>query len=256
MFVMTPETHLSVVGLPEYTHPLVTRGTQDAVTGYGSEWSRLRKWPSGFAADCLKNQIRAWFNFEHEESTAQPNWNLSAGWPWHHLRSYEENYDKGSIGRILGVDEWRASQAWQAFSAYESMRKQIWHNVSGFSWCTIESGANCGTYEKPLTDPFGYAKLAWHIHKVLFQPVLAGSDNVDVVYGPKDAITPCVFNIGPERNVDLTITVKSPDGEKIDSRTFACLRLASGRSLLKLPAFQPKLPASGYCIIEYTVKLR
>ena len=107
-----------ITPVAEYTHPLVTRGTQDAITGYGAEWSKLRSWPSGITADCLKNNIRAWFNFEHEESAAQANWNLSKGWPWHHIRSYEKGYEKGSIGRVLDFKEWRAGQGWQAFSAY------------------------------------------------------------------------------------------------------------------------------------------
>jgi len=242
-----------ITPVPEYTHPLVTRGGQDSVTGYGHDWARVRGWPSGLSADCLTNGVRAWFNFEHEESAAQPNWNLSTGWPWHRIRSYESGYEKGSIGRVLDFDEWRASQAWQAFSAYESMRKQIFHGVAGFSWCTIEGGANSGTYEKPLLDPFGHAKLAWHIHKMLFQPVLAGSETVDVVYGPKDNIVPCVFNLGPARTADLTVTIKTLDGKVLDEHKFPGLRLANGRSLLKLPAFRPKLPSSGYCVIEYAV---
>ena len=161
--------------VPEYTHPLTTRGSQDALTGYGASWSTLREWPRGGAKDCLDNKVRAWFNFEHEESAAQPNWNLSGGMAWHNLRSYEQPYDEGSIGRTLQLDEWRASQGFQAFSAYESMRKQIWHGVDGFSWCTIEGGANGGTYEKPLLDPMGYAKLAWYIHKLFSTEIIAGS---------------------------------------------------------------------------------
>lgn len=239
----------AITPVPEYTHPLVTRGTQDAVTGYGAEWARLREWPTGFTADCLKNRVRAFFNFEHEESAAQPNWDLAVGWPWCQLRSYEEK----SIGRVLGFNEWRASQGWQAFSAYESMRKQIWHGVSGFSWCTIEGGANSGTYEKPLLDPFGNAKLAWHVHKIVFQPVFAGSDNVDTVYGPQDKIVPCVFNLGPARTAGLTVTVKTLGGEVLDEHRFPGLNLAGGRSLLKLPAIRPKLPATGFCVVEYAV---
>lgn len=243
----------AITPVPEYTHPLVTRGTQDAVTGYGAEWTRLREWPTGFTADCLKNRARAFFNFEHEESAAQPNWDLAVGWPWYRLRSYEAPYEEKSIGRVLGFNEWRASQGWQAFSAYESMRKQIWHGVSGFSWCTIEGGANSGTYEKPLLDPFGHAKLAWHIHKMVFQPVLAGSDNVDSVYGPQDKIVPCVFNLGPARAADLTVTVKTLGGEVLDKHRFPGLNLAGGRSLLKLPAVRPKLPTTGFCVVEYAV---
>ncbi|MDD2599871.1 MAG: glycosyl hydrolase family 2 [Kiritimatiellae bacterium] len=246
----------TITPVAEYTHPLVTRGTQDAITGYGAEWSKLRSWPSGFAADCLKNNTRAWFNFEHEESAAQANWNLSKGWPWHHIRSYEMDYEAGSVGRILDFNEWRASQGWQAFSAYESMRKQIYSGVDGFSWCTLEGGANSGTYEKPLLDPFGHAKLAWYIHRMVFQTVLAGSDNVDTVYGPNDQITPCVFNLGPARVVDLTLTVKSVDGVVLDQKIFSELNLAAGRSLLRLPPVRPTLPAAGLCVVEYLVEDR
>ncbi len=243
-----------VTAVPEYTHPLVTRGTQDAVTGYGAEWSKLREWPKGLAADTLKNGVRAWFNFEHEESAGQPNWTLSAGWPWHHLRSYETTYEEGSIGRVLSFDEWRASQAWQAFSAYESMRKQIRLGTVGLSWCTIEGGANSGTYEKPLLDPLGHAKLAWYIHKMVSQPVLAGSDNVDTVYGPTDTIAPVIFNLGPSRVVDLTVSVMTVDGKTVDVKRVGGLALGGGRSVLHLEPFRPALPRDAkYVVVEYVV---
>lgn len=242
-----------ITAVPEYTHPLVTRGSQDAITGYGASWSGLRRWPSGVAKDCLDNQIRAWFNFEHEESAAQPNWNLSGGSLGIASGPTRNPMTLAASAASLEPDEWRASQGWQAFSAYESMRKQIWHGVSGFSWCTIEGGANGGTYEKPLLDPLGYAKLAWHIHKLFGTQVLAGSDNVDTVYGPGDTITPCLFNVGDARTVDLTVTVKSPDGTLSDQRHFPGVKLAGGCALTKLPSFLPKLPSGPYCAIEYGV---
>lgn len=244
-----------ITPVPEYTHPLVTRGSQDAPTGYGAEWSALRGWPwkGSIGADCLQNKIRPWFNFEHEESAGQPNWNLSEGWPWHKLRSYEKPYEGGSIGRTLGFDEWRASQAWQAFGAYESMRKQIQYGVVGFSWCTLEGGANSGTYEKPLLDNTGHAKLAWYVHKPLTQEIFAGSDDVDTVYGPGDTIRPVIFNMGPARHVELRVTVKTPDGKVVDEKVFPDVAVEAGRSLTKPAPFRPKLPASGFCAVEYTI---
>jgi len=242
-----------IIAVPEYTNPMVTRGSQDALTGYGANWSGLREWPYGVALDCLNNKIRAWFNFEQEESAAQPNWNLAKGWPWYRIRSYEKPYDQGSIGRTLELDEWRASQGWQAFSAYESMRKQIWNGVTGFSWCTIEGGANGGTYEKPLLDPMGYAKLAWHIHKLFATSVLSGSDNVDTMYGPDDMITPCLFNRGAACQVDLTVIVKTLDGKVTDQHVFPGVELKGGCVLTKLKPFKPRLPKEGYCVVEYVV---
>jgi hypothetical protein len=239
--------------VPEYTHPLVTRGSQDALTGYGASWAGLRQWPSGKAKDALDNKIRAWFNFEHEESTGQPNWALSEGIPWHHLRSYEKPYDAGSIGRTLELNEWRASQGWQAFSAYESMKKQIWNGVVGFSWCTIEGGANAGTYEKPLLDPMGHAKLGWYIHQFFGAKIIAGSENVDVVYGPDDEIVPCIFNVGETKMVDLKINIKTVNNKIIKTYTVRDILLEGGCKLTKLNPIKPELPNANYCVVEYEV---
>lgn len=41
--------------------------------------------------------------------------------------------------------------------------------------------------------------------------IIAGRENVDVVYGPDDEIVPCIFNIGDTAKVDLKITIKTFD---------------------------------------------
>ena len=182
--------------------PQVTRGNQDAYSGYGAPWTNIREAPNAWAATCLAAKEKAYFNFEHEESAAQPNWELSKGKPWYLLQSYEWEYDEGSIGRRLTTDEWRASQAWQAFAAWESMKKQILLGYDGFSWCCLHGGANMGTYQKPLIDNLRHPKLAFYIKKMITQRTWAGSHNVDVVYGPDDTITPVINHLGEERKVN------------------------------------------------------
>ncbi|MDD3545879.1 MAG: glycosyl hydrolase family 2, partial [Kiritimatiellae bacterium] len=236
-----------------YTHPLCTRGTQDAVTGYGADWEKLRNWPQGFTRDVLQNRERPFFNWEHEESMAQPNWELSKGKPWHLLHSYEHDYDSGSIGRKLDFGEWRASQGFQAFSAYESMKKQRLHGIDGFSWCCLHGGANSGTYKKPLIDSLGHAKLAWHVHKTVFQRVFAGSDNVDVVYGPDDRITPVIMNLDDEKTVDLQIVVRNTEGQEVQRFDFENVTLERGRGETRLAPIKVDFPEPGAYAIEYLV---
>src|SRR5690606_4259467 len=60
--------------------------------------------------------------------------------------------------RELRFEEWELSQAWQAFSAYEAIRKKRWLGYDGFAWCTLRGGGNNGTYMKPLTDYYGTAR--------------------------------------------------------------------------------------------------
>jgi hypothetical protein len=162
----------------------VTRGNQDSPTGYGKGWRELREYPGEYRSSFLNSKERAYFNFEHQESTAQPNWNLVRGKPWYQFHSYEWDYDIGSIGRRLSMDEWKESQAWQAFSAWEAIKKMRFLDYDGFSWCCLPGGANSVTYKKPLIDYTGVAKLAWHVNKMVFQKTVAGSHDVDVVYGP------------------------------------------------------------------------
>ncbi len=237
-----------------WTAKNVTRGNQDSVTGYGKEWSELRAWPPDYYKDFLASKERAYFNFEHEESIGQDNWNLVKGKPWYLLQSYEWKYDEGSIGRKLTADEWEISQAWQAFSAYESMKKQRLLDYDGFSWCCLHGGPNSATYKKPLIDYLGHPKLAWYANKVIFQRVVAGSDDVDVVYGPGDEIRPVVMNLGDARTVVVVVEVKTLEGRTVAEKTYAAVKLPSGRTVTRLPAFKPSWPAKGYYAIEYRVR--
>ena len=168
--------------IPIWTAPKITRGDMDHATGYGTEWSTLRRYPypkdwsgeqgwrvAGYRTDYLNSKERAYFDFESEESAAQPNWNLRKGKPSYQIKSYELEYDEGSIGRQLTVDEWEASQAWQAFSGFEAYKKKRWLDYDGLAWCTLHGGGNTATYEKPLIDYYGYAKLGFYAVKMAFQ---------------------------------------------------------------------------------------
>lgn len=246
-----------VRAVPEWTAPRVTRGNQDGYMGYGHEWTLLRKAPEGYRdylTSFLNSPDRAYFNFEHEESIGQPNWDLVKGKPWYQLQSYEWDYDTGSIGRRLSAKEWRASQGWQAFSAYEAMKKQRLIDYDGFSWCCLHGGPNTVTYKKPIIDFLGHAKLAYYANKMAFQNILAGSDNVDVVYGPDDAITPAVLNLGEARTVTVTVSVKNMDGKEVTAKTYKNVRLPAGRTVTRLEPYKPDFSGEGYYSIEYIVR--
>ena len=240
---------------PVLMKKMMTRGNQDTYTGYDAKWTALREAPNSWAASCLAANDKAYFNFEHEESAAQPNWNLAIREPWYQVQSYEWGYDEGTIGRKLDVGEWKASQAWQAFSAWESMKKQILLGYDGFSWCTLESGANMFTYQKPLVDPFNVPKLAYYARKMVFQEVWAGSDNVDVVYGPGDAISPVIFSLGGQKTVELIVELQDVNGKTVDKKRFKNITIGAGRTMTKMDSFRFKKVNDGCYFIKYTVVL-
>jgi hypothetical protein len=242
-----------IEAVPEFMEKLVTRGSQDSYSGYGADWSKIRKAPNQWAASCLAAKDKAYFNFEHEESTAQPNWDLSKGKPWYLLQSYEWEYDEGSIGRRLTTSEWKASQAWQAFSAWESMKKQILLGYDGFSWCCLHGGANMGTYQKPLIDNMRHPKLAFYTNKMIFQKTWAGSNNVDVVYGPADKISPVINHIGKEQTVNLSVTLRTLSGKILDQKIFKNIKLKSGHSINQVDEFRFKKVNNGIYAIVYEI---
>jgi hypothetical protein len=242
-----------IVPCKEWTHPLVVRGNQDAITGYGAEWHNIRKWPDAYRKSFLDSPDRAYFNFEHEESIGMQNFSLAKGKPWYEMPSYENYYDVGSIGRELDYSEWRTSQAWQAFSAWESMKWQRINDIDGFSWCCLHGGPNSGTYRKPLIDALGHAKLSYYVNRMALQDIVAGSDNPDIVYHRKDELTPVILSIGKSKQVKLRVTIRNQEGEIVDSKIFENIPLEDGRKVKKLPSFSPKFPEEGYYFIEYFV---
>lgn len=235
---------------PVWTAPMITRGDMDHATGYGADWGILRVYPdppdwsgaqgwraAGHRRDYLNSRERAYFDFESEESIGQPNWNLRKGKPSYQIMSYELNYDVGSIGRHLTVEEWQESQAWQGFSAFEAYKKKRWLDYDGLAWCTLHGGGNTATYQKPLIDYYGHAKLAFYAVKMAFQNTFAGSYNVDVVYGPDDEIQPVIMHLGEDMTVNLLVEIKDLNGKNIISKRYQEITLEKGRSIKELEGF-------------------
>lgn len=242
-----------IIPCKEWTAPLIVRGNQDALTGYGVEWGNIRNWPDTYRRSFLESTERAYFNFEHEESIGMQNFKLARGKPWYQMPSYENPYDVGSIGRQFSFSEWRISQAWQAFSAWESMKWQRINDIDGFSWCCLHGGPNSGTYRKPLLDALGHAKLSYYINQMALEDVMAGSNNTDVVYHRRDELTPVILNVGKERQVRLKIVIRSADGTIVDEREFKDIPLEEGRTVKEMAPFRPKFGEEGFYTFEYFV---
>ena len=246
---------------PVWTANRITRGSMDYPTGFGQDWEYLRRWPfphkwpgNADINSFLTSPDRAYFNFEQEETIGQMNWSLFKGSPVYKFHSYEWDYDNGSIGRLLTCDEWRESQAWQAFSAYECIRKMRWLDYDGLSWCCMWGGGNMGTYQKPLVDALGHKKLAYYAHRMGFQQVLAGSKDVDMVYGPDDRPQVVVLNLGDQQRADITVTVRNSSGKPLHRQTFRNVILPAGRTATDLDRLSlPKGMPDGYYFFEYQV---
>ncbi|MBO9606006.1 MAG: hypothetical protein J7639_08660 [Paenibacillaceae bacterium] len=247
-----------------WTAPGITRGGMDYTIGYGAEWSVLRSWPrppqwegednwrhEGYKSDFLASAERAYFDFENEESIAQPNWRLLQGKPEYRIKSYEWDYERGSIGRELELEEWELSQAYQAFSAYESIRKKRWLGYDGFAWCTLRGGGNNGTYMKPISDYYGHGKMAFYTVAMAYQKLLAGSGDVDLVYGPDDAIRPVVINTGGRFRGSLVVSVYGAKGALLEAKRYEGLDIPPGKTVRSLAPFRPAAAGNAAVFVHY-----
>jgi len=251
---------------PTWIHPLAARGNFEVPTGYEKGWEYLRQWPEpenwqedrgrmdgDSRREYLESRTHAWFDFESEETIGQPNWDLLKGAPVYHLWSYEHGYDKASIGRLLDFDEWELSQAWQALSGIEAYRKKRLLDYDGMFWCTLDGGGNTGTYQKPLTDHLGHAKIAYYALRMVFQPTFAGSGNVDMSYGPGDTVPIRVIHLGPAARARVTASVRTPAGRELDRRSWDDIELPAGRSVVAVADWRPAATLRGMLILEYEV---
>ena len=127
-------------------------------------------------------------------------------------------------------------------------------DYDGFSWCCLHGGANSVTYKKPLIDFMGHAKLAWHTNKMIFQKSVAGSANVDVVYGPQDNVEPVVINWNDKKTVDVTVKILDLNREEVFKKEYMNIKLEGGRTVNELESFRPERINEGFYFVVYEVK--
>lgn len=252
-----------------WTAPMITRGNMDHMTGYGANWEILRNWPytkkwsgeQGWRENAnrttyLKSKERAYFDFENEESIAQPNWELMRGKPEYKIMSYEWDADKGSIGRLLTTEEWRESQAFQAMSAFEAIKKKRILDYDGFAWCELNGGGNSGTYLKPLLDYYGHAKLSYHVLGMAYQKTFACSDNVDMAYGPDDKVNVIIVYWGEAGKGDVSILIRDDKNKIVKKKKFSDIFLPLGRGSISVGQFKVDDLKPGVYTFEYELKIK
>ena len=107
------------------------------------------------------------------------------------------------------------------------------------------------TYQKPLVDPFNVPKLAFHANRMVFGRTWAGSDDVDVAYGPGDEIRPVIFNLDEACSVNLTIELQNEKGKVLERKTFKNIPVAEGRSVTRLAPFRFRNSSEGMRFIVF-----
>lgn len=220
------------------------------LNGYGGTWDALRKQPWRWQEELLQSQRHAYLVTEFAV-TGDPNWERQVGEPWHHVASPEKVYEDGSLGRRLTMEEWRESQAFQCFAAFNAVKRMRLAGADGLMWCCLTDGANNVHYRKPPIDFHGRAKLGFYGLRMGFQPLMACHGGTDVVIGKEDLLRPTLLNIADEGRVDVSVTVLGPEGEVRKRHMYRDITLEGRTQAIDLGTMTHDLEEPGY----YAVKL-
>jgi hypothetical protein len=112
------------------------------------------------------------------------------------------------------------------------------------------------TYQKPLVDPFEVPKLAFHANRMVFSKTWAGSDDVDVVYGPGDPVRPVIFNLGEACTATLTVELQNEKGRVLERKVFKGVSVPEGRSVTRLEPFRFRNSSEGCRFLVYKLESR
>ncbi|MBO4954214.1 MAG: hypothetical protein J6D04_03595, partial [Clostridia bacterium] len=237
---------------PAWNDPLVIRSahTYCMLGGYDALWDEIRKqrWPE--QKNLLESQQHS-YHVSEFAITALPNPTTPEAKKTPYPESYERFSEAINIGHTFAPDEWRESQAYQGFTAFNAIKKMRMLDVDGMTWCCLSGGANHGAYMKPPIDFYGYAKLGFYGIREGYQEILPCNGNLDMVFGTDDQFYPMIVNNGKCGTAELKLVITDEDGKTVETRTYENVVLKEEKPYTALPPFKPSFGGSGY----YTVTL-
>ncbi len=237
-----------------WMHPRVIRSLHvyNIHCGYGKPWEIMRKQPSAHVWDNINNPDFAVFAKEFA-ITGLPNPNTKEALENEYVESYERPDEIGGVGRIFTQEEWRESQGFQAFCAYNAAKDIRLQGFDGFTWCCLSSGANNGSYMKPPIDFYGYKKLGFYALRDVQREVFACKKDIYVSFGTEDGIAPAVVNYSEKGRFNLKVTVSSENGCVLDVFDYGAI-LLDGENKTGFSEFKPSWQKAGYYILSFSLE--
>ena len=213
--------------------------TYSLLLGYGCPWKDMRLQDWRLQPELFNANDKAYMVSEYAVIGAQ-NPNTKEAKEFINKASYELPNDKSALGFNFTEDEWELSQAFQSICAKVATKQLIKNGADGMLWCCLSSGANNGSYLKPILDFYGYKKMAYYSLKELFEDGVAFGKDVDVLI-PND------YKFNPFVSVSdytkLLIEVVDKDGQVIYET-----KMDKG----ELSEFTVPFDKNGYYVIRYT----
>lgn len=209
----------NVVSSKAWNDPLVLRSSHayNWLLGYGAGWDKLRKQDWSGYRDLLNSHQDAYLVSEYA-IIGRANPNTDKAKQFFNDASYECG-DETSLGYHFEND-FLLSQAYQALSAKMASKKMLGDGVDGLLWCSLNSGANEGSYLKPPLDYAGYPKLAFYALKESFQNAVCFDSSTDLLWGENHLLSPLLCGSPDYKKHDIFISIEDLQGKRVISYAF------------------------------------
>ncbi|MEM1325462.1 MAG: hypothetical protein AAGI23_05885 [Bacteroidota bacterium] len=236
---------------------LVVRGNADRALSFGKDWDDLRNFPIDYTVDSLRYKYlssddQIYINYDSESLAGQENPFTVRGVPYRYSETYASPYPSLAIGSELPYEAWKISQAWQAMSTYETLRKKRWLNYDGIFSAKLWNGGDPTT----ILDAKGYKKLNFYATQMAFQEVLAGSQTTDFAYSIGEEVPIFINYSGNRARFQVTLRVKNLEGKTVKTKTFPTVSFRKGSATQSLGDWVNNLTREGWYIVEYEVAKR
>ncbi len=234
---------------------LVVRGNADRTLSFGKDWDDLRTFPIDYTVDSLRQKYldsddQIYINYDSESLAGQENPYTVRGVPSRYSETYASPYPSLGIGKELPYEAWKVSQAWQAMSSYEALRKKRWLNYDGIFAAKLWNGGDPTT----LLDAKGYKKLHFYMTQMAFQDALAGSQTTDFAYMNGEAVPIFLNYTGSSARFQVTLRVKDLNGKTVKTKTFPTVSFQKGSSTKGLGDWVNNVTGEGWYVVEYEVR--
>ncbi len=213
--------------------------TYSLLLGYGCPWKDMREQAWRLQPELFNAKDKAYMVSEYAVIGAQ-NPNTKEAKEFINKDSYELPNDKSALGFNFKEDEWELSQAFQSLCAKVGTKQLVKFGADGMLWCCLSSGANNGSYLKPILDFYGYKKMAFYALKESFNEAISFNESVDVLICSDYKFKPFAST---QDYSEILIEIFDNNGNKFHSLT-----VKKG----ELSEFTIPFDKDGYYVIRYT----
>ena len=225
--------------------------TYDILLGYGKDWEMLVKQNWKTQDGFLRSKDHAYLITEFAIiGRACPY--VPEAKEYFNPNSYELGNEEASLGGYLSDEEFELSQAHQALCALYAVKKMNILGADGMYWCCLQSGANDGSYLKPIIDFYGYAKLAFYMLRDVYEKSYCVLDCDGPIWNGSSKIRPVLIT-HESGEYEVTVTVKDENGKTVLEKR----AVQKANDTTRLDEIEFAFEKSGYySIVTETKKLK